>query len=101
MQIQVIALGQKMPAWVEQACADYLKRLPRELPVELVELPLMTRKSRDSVERLKSQQASAIMERLGSNSVNIALDETGEQWTSQQWSKQMQNWMFEYPRVSS
>ncbi len=100
MQIQVIALGQKMPAWVEQACADYLKRLPRELPVELVELPLMTRKSRDSVERLKSQQASAIMERLGSNSVNIALDETGEQWTSQQWSKQMQNWMFEYPRVN-
>lgn len=100
MQIQVIALGQKMPAWVEQACADYLKRMPRELSVELVALPLLTRKSRDSAERLKSQQASAIMEKLGSDAVNIALDETGEQWSSQQWSKQMQKWMFEYPRVN-
>lgn len=100
MQIQIIALGQKMPAWVDLASDDYLKRMPRELTVELVELPLTSRKSRDSADSLKARQGSAIMERLNSGSLNVALDENGEQWSSQKWAQQLQRWMFDYARVN-
>jgi 23S rRNA (pseudouridine1915-N3)-methyltransferase len=100
MHIRIIALGQKMPGWVDAGCDDYLKRLPPELSVELVTLPVATQKSRDSVEHRKLRQCSAIMEKLGPGGINIALDEQGEQWPSQKWSRQMQRWMFEQPRVN-
>ena len=32
-----------MPRWVEQGYQEYAKRLPPELPLELVEIPLTTR----------------------------------------------------------
>jgi len=100
MQIRIIALGQKMPGWVDAGCADYLQRFPPELSVELVTLPLATQKSRDSVAGMKSRQSSAIMGKLMPGSISIALDERGEQWPSQKWSQQMQRWMFENPRVN-
>ncbi len=100
MQIRIIALGQKMPGWVDAGCADYLQRFPPELSVELVTLPLATQKSRDSVAGMKARQSSAIMGKLMPGGISIALDERGEQWPSQKWSQQMQGWMFENPRVN-
>jgi len=100
MHIRIIALGQKMPGWVDAGCEDYLKRLPPELSVELVTLPVATQKSRDSVERIKARQCTAIMEKLIPGSISIALDERGEQWPSQKWSQQMQRWILENPRVN-
>jgi 23S rRNA pseudoU1915 N3-methylase RlmH len=34
MQIQLINVAQKFPPWVDQACNDYLKRLPREVSLQ-------------------------------------------------------------------
>ena len=34
MRLRVLAVGQKMPAWVDQGVKEYARRLPREMPVE-------------------------------------------------------------------
>ena len=36
--LRIVALGHRMPAWVDAGCADYAKRLPRDCALELVEL---------------------------------------------------------------
>jgi len=100
MQIQIISIGQKMPAWVESGCADYLRRLPREIGVTIVTLPLAPKRSSNSAQRLKEIESRAIMARLTPGSFNIALDEHGNDWGSQKWSQQLQHWMLEYPRVN-
>jgi 23S rRNA pseudoU1915 N3-methylase RlmH len=33
MKLAILAVGHKPPAWVAQGCAEYLKRMPRELPL--------------------------------------------------------------------
>ena len=38
MKLRVVALGHRMPAWVDAGWDDYAKRLPREFALELVEL---------------------------------------------------------------
>ena len=38
MKLLVIAVGHKMPQWVQIACEDYLKRMPREYTLEVKEL---------------------------------------------------------------
>jgi len=89
-----------MPQWVDTACADYVKRLPRELDIQWTTLPLAQRKARDSVDRLKQQEAEQIKQKMQPGSFNLALDEHGKQWTSQDWAKQLERWMQDYPRVN-
>ena len=38
MRAHLIAVGERMPAWVQQGFAEYAKRLSRELPLDLVEV---------------------------------------------------------------
>ena len=38
MKIQLIAVGTKMPAWVERGFEEYRRRFPKDMPFELVEI---------------------------------------------------------------
>ena len=89
-----------MPPWVETACADYLKRLPREINIQLTGIALAQRKGGGSVEQLKQQEASQIMKKIARGSFSIALDERGKQWSSIEWSRQLEYWMREHPSVN-
>jgi len=100
MRVQIIAVGQKMPTWVDTACADYLKRLPRELNIQVTTLPLGNRKSKPSIAVLKRQQAEQILKKIPDGSFSIALDEHGKQWSSLKWSQQLERWMGEYSQVN-
>lgn len=100
MQTRILAIGQKMPSWVEQGCQEYLKRMPRELGVEIVEIPLAQRKGNSSANSLKDQEAAALKSRMQASDFNIALDEQGKQWNSRQWGEQLESWMMNYPRVN-
>ncbi|MEK7717845.1 MAG: 23S rRNA (pseudouridine(1915)-N(3))-methyltransferase RlmH, partial [Pseudomonadota bacterium] len=39
MQIHIVAIGDRMPAWVEAGYQEYAKRLPRECRLVLHEIP--------------------------------------------------------------
>ena len=100
MQIQVINVAQKMPAWVDAACNEYMRRLPPELALEFVTLPLTSRKSKQSSAQLKQRESALIIEKLSNGSMNIALDENGDCWDSKQWSLQLKRWMFDFSQVN-
>jgi 23S rRNA (pseudouridine1915-N3)-methyltransferase len=38
MNLRIVALGHRMPAWVSAAVEDYARRLPRDYALELVEV---------------------------------------------------------------
>jgi len=75
LQIQIINVAQKLPAWVDMACEDYIKRLPREMTLKQVTLPLAARKSRQSAQKLQQRESELIMEKIAPGSFNLALDE--------------------------
>ena len=100
MQIRILAVGQKMPGWVEQGCQEYLKRMPRELGVEIIEIPMAQRKGKASANSLKVQEANALQSKIQASDFTIALDERGKQWTSREWGDQLQTWMMNYSRVN-
>lgn len=100
MQVQIINVAQKLPAWVDAACNDYLKRLPREISLKLVTVPLASRKPKQSAARQRQRESALILDKLSPGSLSIALDEHGAAWSSDDWSQQLQHWMFEWPRVN-
>jgi len=83
MKIRIVALGVRMPAWVDAAVEDYLRRLPRAFATELVELKPEGRDRGRSVEQMLAAEAQRIAAATAGWRT-IALDERGEPWTTAQ-----------------
>jgi len=99
MKLQIVAVGHKMPAWVDSACSDYLKRFPANYLVLNTVSPA-GRKSGQTVQRIQAQEADSIHSRLKAGDYTIALDEHGRQWSSKDWANQLRRWQLEGFRVN-
>lgn len=100
MQIRIINVAQKLPAWADRACEDYLRRIPRELAPTLTTVPLAPRRAKQSPEEPRRRESRAILDKLAAGSFNLALDERGACWSSADWSRNLERWMHEQPRVN-
>lgn len=92
MKLRILAVGHKMPAWVEQGCAEYLKRMPREATVELVEIKPDKRAAGKGGDQVREAEAERLLEAAGRDYL-IVLDEHGKEPTTLQLAERMQQWM--------
>ncbi|MEW6314501.1 MAG: 23S rRNA (pseudouridine(1915)-N(3))-methyltransferase RlmH [Pseudomonadota bacterium] len=93
MKLHLIAVGDKMPQWVDAAFGEYAKRMPRELRLELVEVKAEKRASGKSVAQVQTLEAQRILAALPAKSVRVVLDERGEQVTTVQLARWLEVWM--------
>lgn len=91
MKLRIISVGHKMPNWVEVACAEYTKRMPRELTVEIVEIKPEKRAAGNSTENIQLIESKRILEVIGRDYL-IALDERGNEITTLQLAEKLSNW---------
>lgn len=92
MRIRIIAVGTKMPDWVEKGYAEYAKRMPRDCVVELMELPLAQRGKNTDIARAMEKEGEAILAALGKGDQVIALDVKGSCWSTEQLAEQLAGW---------
>jgi 23S rRNA (pseudouridine1915-N3)-methyltransferase len=88
----MVAVGQRMPAWIEAGFAEYAKRMPRECPLELVQVKPEPRTSGGSVERLRSAEAKRVRAALPHGSFRVALDERGQVCTTKALAGRLADW---------
>lgn len=100
MQIRILSVAQKMPAWVDAACDDYRRRLPREINLELLSLPLNARDTKGTPAQSRTRQSELLLGKIEPGSFTIALDEGGKPWSSRDWAAQLDRWMQQHPRVN-
>lgn len=91
MKLRILSVGHKMPGWVETACADFTKRMPRELTVEIVDIKPEKRAAGNSTENIQLIEARRILEAADRDYL-IACDERGQEITTLQLAEKMQNW---------
>ena len=92
MKARLDSVGERMPAWVADGFAEYRKRLSRELPLELVEIPLGARgKGRDPA-RAIGEEGHAVLAALARDVQVVALDGRGKPWSSEQLAEQLAQW---------
>ena len=91
MKIRIISVGHKMPGWVESACAEYTKRMPREATVEIIEIKPEKRAAGNSTENIQLLEAKKILEAAGRDLV-IALDERGTELNTLQLAEKFKAW---------
>lgn len=86
MKVCIIAIGQKMPAWAQNAFDDYAKRMPPEWKFECKALKAEPRGS-TSVEKIKQAEAERILQAIasmGKDTCVVVLDERGKGLSTQQ-----------------
>ncbi len=91
MKLSIVALGHRMPAWVGAGYAEYAKRMPRDTPLELVELKPEPRDRGRTVARILATEAPRIRAACAGAAM-VALDERGEPWTTRMLAQRLQRW---------
>jgi len=94
MKLFIIAVGHKMPDWVETAFKEYTKRMPREASIELIELKPGQRAG-SSVERAMDTERDRILAALPPGCRKVILDERGAAWTSMKLAEKFKGWQRE------
>ena len=92
MKLRILSVGHKMPGWIEEGCKEYLKRMPRELFVEIVEIRPDKRASGRNSDQVQEAEGRRILEAAGRD-ILIALDEHGQEVTTLQLADRMQKWL--------
>jgi len=88
----VAAVGTRLPDWMNAGFAEYAKRMPRELPLELVEIKPEPRTTGKTVEAMMAAEAKRIEAALPSRCRRIALDERGEALDTQVLAQRLGHW---------
>jgi len=91
MKLRIISVGHKMPDWVETACNEYIKRMPRELAIEIIEIKPDKRADGKNSTAVQEAEAKRILEAAGKDFL-IACDERGQQITTLQLAEKMKFW---------
>ncbi len=91
MKLTIVAVGQRQPAWADQAVADYLGRFPADFSVTLKEIKPEPRNGAP-VERLLAGEAERLRAAIPAGSLLVALDERGKDWTTAQLATAIGAW---------
>lgn len=93
MKLQVIAVGHRMPGWVDTAFGEYAKRMPREMAVQLKALkPAPRPASGGDPGRWLEIEAARIEEAIPEGALRVVLDERGRSLTTRALAEQLGRW---------
>lgn len=92
MKLIVAAVGTRMPQWVDEGFAEYAKRMPRELALQLVEVKPEPRGSGKPVAVLTKAEAERLRAALPAHCRRVVLDERGSDLTTRGLSERLAHW---------
>jgi len=92
MRLCIVAVGQRVPDWAEQAYADYARRFPPELKLELRAVRTEARSGK-AREVLLAAEATRIEAALPKGAWRVVLDERGRALRTEALSQRLAGWM--------
>ncbi|MEP7296413.1 MAG: 23S rRNA (pseudouridine(1915)-N(3))-methyltransferase RlmH [Burkholderiales bacterium] len=92
MRLWLVAVGQRQPAWADEAYAEFAKRFPPEMRLELKAVKAEPRGAK-TAEQLMAAEATRIEAALPKGVRRVVLDERGERVTTVQLAARMKTWL--------
>ena len=81
-----------MPDWVDAGFAEYAKRMPREMPLDLVEVKAEPRSGGKPVAILMQAEAERLRAALPPRCRRVILDERGSDMTTRMLAERLDRW---------
>ena len=92
MKLLVIAVGQRVPDWAQTAWADYAKRFPPELRLELKAIKTEPRSGGKTTEQIMAAERQRIEAAIPAGTHVVALDERGSALTTAALAAKLSQW---------
>lgn len=93
MKLWILAVGHKMPAWVNAGFEEYRKRMPREARLELVEIKPEKRAPGKTARQVMEAERDRIAAALPARCYQVALDQRGRAGSTEQLAANLGEWM--------
>jgi 23S rRNA (pseudouridine1915-N3)-methyltransferase len=92
MRISIVAVGTRMPAWVNQGVHEYGVRMPRELNIQWQEIPLARRGKDNNADQLRAREGEQMQKAIPAGDRVIALDVKGKTLSTERLAQELQAW---------
>jgi 23S rRNA (pseudouridine1915-N3)-methyltransferase len=92
MQLIIVAVGHKMPGWIDAGYSEYAKRMPPDCRISLKEIRPVERTGGKTAASAMAIERSRIEAALLKGARIIALDERGVDLSTMQLSLQLTKW---------
>lgn len=95
MKFRVVAVGHRMPAWIDAGFNEYARRMPRGARIELIEIkPAMRAGSGEkSIRQWLAAEAGRIRAALPARGRTVVLDERGKALATVELARAIEGWM--------
>jgi 23S rRNA (pseudouridine1915-N3)-methyltransferase len=100
MKILILAVGHRMPDWVNAAWDEYAKRMPADWTVTLKEIKPESRTSGKTPQPMMAAESTRIEAAIPEHTLRIALDEHGKDLTTQAFATRLQTWHQSHPHIT-
>lgn len=90
MRFFVVAVGHRMPPWIDAGFAEYAGRMPRAMKLELIALKPAPRSG--GARRAIDSEGARILAAVPTGCAIIALDERGAAFTTAELAQRLQRW---------
>ncbi len=100
MKINLIVIGNKMPAWVNTGVTEYQRRLTMDCKLNIIEITAIKRNKQSDLDKICEIEGQKIIKSIPKSNHIIALEVKGKNWSTEQLSTQMSQWMFSGQDVS-
>jgi 23S rRNA (pseudouridine1915-N3)-methyltransferase len=98
-KLTIIACGNKMPSWVEEAAKDYSKRLKEYVLLNVIEVPLIKRTKSSDLNRILEKESALVIAAIPHNARAIALELTGESFSSEGFAKKFETLQLKHSHI--
>ncbi len=89
-----------MPGWVDTASDDFVKRLPAEIKINPILLPLIKRGKNPDIPRIIRDESRKILNAVPKDSQLVVLDVLGQAVTTMKLSGMLETWLQQGQDVS-
>lgn len=100
MKIQLIAVGTKMPKWIEEGYREYSSRFPKDMLLELIEIPAGKRGKNADITRILQKEGEQMLAAIPKSNRIVTLDIPGKRWDTEQLAQQLESWKLDGRDVS-
>jgi 23S rRNA (pseudouridine1915-N3)-methyltransferase len=100
MKLQLIAVGTKMPQWVQTGYLEYERRFPRDFSLELTEINAGKRGKNSDIKRILQLEGEKTLAAIPKGNRIVTLEVTGAPWTTEKLAKNLESWQLDGRNVS-